>query len=171
MKHRHGIKQFSSSFNYFSSSLLSTYSNITNGIYMYVVICVMVMYVEYAWCALLLILCNWQSHKLCLLLYYDNFFLSFMMHGSFVGSLLQEVIGSTCIFIALHRSMLRLKRLVLITYYILLYCSIIFQNLTVFYHLDLLQLLIYVIVIFYIPSHEIVLPSCLTFAIIHLNLP
>lgn len=78
-----------------------------------------------------------------------------MTHGPFVGSLLQEVIGSTCIFIALHRSMLRLQRLVLITYYTLLYCGIIFQNLTIFYHLDLLRWLIYAIVIFYIPSHEL----------------
>jgi hypothetical protein len=71
-----------------------------------------------------------------------------MIYGSVVGSLLQEVFGSTCIFIALHRSMLRLKRLVLLTYNVLLYCGIIILTLTTIYYLDLLWLLTYVVYIF-----------------------
>lgn len=57
--------------------------------------------------------------------------------------LLQEVFGSTCIFIALHRSMLRLERLVLITYNVLYYGGIIFLTLTTIYYIDLLWFFMY----------------------------
>lgn len=90
------------------------------------------------------IFCSQQCCELFLLWYLDNFFVV-VYDGwlCFWFFLLQEVFGSTCIFIALHRSMLRLERLVLITYNVLYYSGIIFLTLTTIYYIDLLWFLIY----------------------------
>lgn len=96
-------------------------------------------------------------HDLCL----SHILLSFHCSLCF-GSLLQEVVGSTSIFIALHRSMLQLKRLVIYTMQCFTLLHYYFSNKDHLHHLDFFWLLVH-------SFQEVVFSSCLTFASIYLD--